>query len=322
MLAGLFRSNQTAVLLAVPLVVAAFFLPALWHPGPVSQLNMPIAGLVESLCAGTPWLRELIGLVLVGLLAAQLALLVNGVELMGRPNHLVALIFPLILAGLSTGPVYEPALLGMPWVVMAMRRAWSVPNTGPVLARLFDTGLLIALAAFCYLPYAFLLIAVWAGVSLVRPFAWREYAVPTVALALAFYLCWAVLHLAGHTPWRPFLTMGSQGWTFVLTFNAAQRWFLSLGGLLLLFALPAFANDHRHSVMRGKNIRSAFLAFVFGTAVIAVLPWFMLKSFSPTVVAVPISVLCGYALLRPRKALLAEIVVLGLTGLALWGRWG
>ena len=127
MLAGLFRSNQTAVLLAVPVLVAALFLPALWQPGAVPSATMPLAGLVERLCADSPWLRELIGLLLVMLLAAQLALLVNGVELMGRPNHLAALLFPLMLAGLSSSPVYEPALLGMPLVLMAMRRTWSCP---------------------------------------------------------------------------------------------------------------------------------------------------------------------------------------------------
>jgi hypothetical protein len=190
-----------------------------------------------------------------------------------------------------------------------------------MLARLFDTGLLIALAALCYLPYAFLLVAIWSGVSLVRPFAWREYVVPAVAVALVFYLCWAVLHLTGQSPWRPFLTI-SGAMATAFTCSIPQRWFLAVAGLLLLFALLAFANDHRHSVIRGKNIRSSFLAFAFGTAVIVALPWFMLKSFSPTLVAVPISMLCGYPLLRPRWAWLAEIVVLGLVGLALWGRWG
>ena len=55
---------------------------------------------------------------------------------------------------------------------------------------------------------------------------------------------------------------------------------------------------------------------------IVALPWFAVQRFSPTLAAVPAGMLCGYALLRPRWGWMAEIVVVGLVGLALWGRWG
>ncbi|MBP7409236.1 MAG: hypothetical protein KA941_10800 [Flavobacteriales bacterium] len=324
MLAGLFRSNQPAVLFVAPLLVVFLLLPTFSEPAAPQQGLMPLSALVEHLLGSASWPRHLLAILLVVALAVQLTSVVNGLELMDRRNHLVALLFPVLLAGLGGVSIYEPALLGMPLVLFALRRTWSISNTGGVLGVLFDSGFLLGIASLCYLPYAFVLVVVWASVSVIRPFAWREYILPTLGLALVFYLAWAMLNLMDRTPWQPLLTITRFNATAATMLHptAARAGFWSITGLVLLVAIMAFFTGYARSVMRGKNLRSSFLAFTTALGVLAVLLGFLNRGFPSVLAATPLAVLCSYALLTPKRPWLAEVSVLLMVGLALWVRWG
>jgi hypothetical protein len=323
MVAGIFRSNQPAVLFLVPLVVLGLFLPDLGH-GAVSRPGlMPLAAAMERLLGNVGWLRQSFGMLLVLAVAVQAALLVNGLELMDRRNHLVAVLFPLLMAGLSGPVLYEPALLGMPLVLLAFRRVWAMGNTGHVLGVVFDAGFLLGLASLCYLPYAFLLVVIWASVSVVRPFAWREYVLPVLAFATVFYLAWAGLRLAGSVPWRPLLTVlrSDPAAAAVMGGSPMRTSFLIVVGTLLLFALMAFGNSYARTIMRGKNLRSSFMAFVTALVVLLLFLSAISGGFPPVLMAVPAAVLCAHALLAPRKPWLAEAAALVLVVVGFWIRW-
>lgn len=261
------------------------------------------------------------GTLLTMVVAIQLCSLVNGADLMDRRNHLPALLLPLWMAGINHDAPYHPALLGMPLVLAALRLTLSMSNTGAVLRTLFDAGLLVGLAALCYMPFAFLLVMLWASVSVIRPFAWREYMLPAVAIALVFYLAWGVLHLVGRTPWYPLRTMAEASVNVPQPSSPAHLLFLILGGALLLGALTMFMSSYARSVMRGKNLRSAFLSFAVALGVILGVEQFINGRFPAVVGAVPLAVITSYGLLAPRKQWLAEFAALGLLATACWERW-
>lgn len=322
MLAGLFRSNQPVVLLAVPLLAAALFLPSCWHAPLQAEGGMPLAQLAHRLIGEAAWANALVGMLLITIVAAQLALMLNALELMDRRNHLVAFLFPTLLAGLGGPCCYDPALLGMPFVLIAVRRTWAVENTGMALRSVFDAGLLAGLAALCYLPFALLITVIWASVSVIRPFAWREYVLPLLAVGFIFYLTWAVLLLTGATPWRPLLTVMLPDLDPAVIWNGwPRKLFLSILLPALLLALAAFNNSYARSVMRGKNLRSSFMAFALAMVLIMGLLQLMKGTFPAVLAAVPAAVLTAYALLNPRRSWMAEMVVLGLLATAIAVRW-
>lgn len=321
MLAGLFRSNQPVVQFAMPLMVLLLFAPSYRSPSPGFENAMPLAELVEEVLRDCAWARHTLGIILIMMLSVQLTSLVNGADLMDRRNHLPALLLPLWLAGLDQEGPYHPALLGMPLVLVALRLTLSMSNTGTALRTLFDAGLLIGLAALCYLPFAFLLVMLWASASVIRPFAWREYVLPALAISLVFYLAWGALHLAGHTPWYPLRTMVEASVAAQRSSSAARMLFLGLGTALFLDALTMFASSYARSVMRGKNLRSSFLSFAMALGVILGVQQFINGRFPTVLGAVPLAVISSYDLLTPRKRWLAEFAALGLLASACWQRW-
>jgi hypothetical protein len=320
--ASLFRSNQPAVLLTVPLLVLALFLPGTWAPVPPIGAAMPLAAWLMGLLGPSSVAHGVAAMVLVAIVAIQAAALLNALELMDRRNHLAALLVPLVLAGLSGPQACDPALMGMPLVLAAFRRAWSINNNGPALQALFDAGLLLAMASLFYLPFAFLLAVIWASVSIIRPFAWREYVLPLLALALVYYIAWAVLVIADRVPWRPLATIAAaDGSPFRWGGSAPRTAFDSLLLALLAVAAIAFQASHARSIMRGKNLRSAFMGFALASAMAMAAVWAIKRSFPAVVVAVPAGLLAGYALLQPRRPWLAGLAAWTLLLLTLWLRW-
>jgi hypothetical protein len=101
----------------------------------------------------------------------QLNALANNTDQVDRRNHLTALLFVLLLAAFDRTALLDPALLGMPLVLVGLaQRTWSMNNRSGALAELFDAGVLIGLAGLFYLPYLFLVVVLWASVSVMRPF--------------------------------------------------------------------------------------------------------------------------------------------------------
>lgn len=325
MLAGLFRSNQPGVLLALLVLVPLLFGLTALVPYVAAPPVMPLTGLLMPFVEGGSWAHGLLGMVLVMAVAVQLTFLVNETELMERRNHLAAFLFPVLLAAFSRDVPFDPALAGMPFVIFALRRTWSMTNTGRALGALFDAGLLLGLASLFYLPYVFLVVVVWASASVIRPFQWREYVVPFLGCALAFYLAWAVLLLMGHEHWRPLLTIAHPAPAGLDATDAIMPQRVLLYTVLvplLLVAAMVFARGYQRSVMREKNLRSSFLAFTVALGVIIGLVSLLNNAFPPVLVATPMAVFGGYALLGTRRAWLGETAAFALLAVALWAQWG
>ncbi|MEO8589573.1 MAG: hypothetical protein ABI432_09405 [Flavobacteriales bacterium] len=324
MLAGLFRSNQPGVLLALLVLVPLLFGPTLLVPYAAASPAMPLTGMLEAVLAWAPWTQGVIGMVLIMAVSVQLTLLVNDTELMERRNHLPAFLFPVLFAAFSRHVPFDPALAGMPLVILALRRTWSMTNTGGALGVLFDAGLLLGLAALFYLPYAFLVVVVWASASVIRPFQWREYVVPFVSCTVVFYMAWAVLHLLGHDHWHPLHTIAhtaGPGRASAGPIEPQRAILYAVLAPLLLVAAVIFGAGYQRSVMREKNLRSSFLAFVVALGVLIILVGALNKAFPPVLLATPLAVFAGYGLLGTRRAWLSETAAFALLGLGLWAQW-
>jgi hypothetical protein len=323
MLAGPFRSNRPAILLALAPLLALLFGPQ-FQRGMLSGPVMPLYGLLRTLLADAPWAVGALYVLLLGVMAVQVTNLANDTELVERRNHLPALLLVLLMASFDRAGMLEPALAGMPFVMWALRRTWSLSNRGQALGTLFDAGVLLGIAGLFYLPYLFLVVVVWASVSVIRPFNGREYLFPVFGAAVMVYLCWGALHLLEDTPWRPFLTVADGGrQPTAIPAPRGQREILhALLTPITLLALYRFLGGYQRGIMRVKNVRAAYLGFGAATAVVIAGAWFLNDGFPPVLVAVPLSVLLSYAFLGTAWVRLADAGMIALFLVALWVQWG
>ncbi len=324
MLTSIFRSNQPIVLTGLLVLVPMLFLPAFFKPVLVPGPHMPLQGLVAMAAAERPWLQGTLVLLVVMLVATQLSVLVNDAELLDRPMYLPALIFPILLAAFGPSAPLEPTLLGMPFVLSSLRRTWTMSNTGTVMSTVFDAGMLMGIASMFYLPYAFLLVVIWASVSVIRPFQWREYVVPLMGHLVVFYFAWAMVELAG-SEWRPLLTIipSHLDHPSIGTVSDSQRILL---GMVLAGVLPvgilSYSRSYRRGIMRQKNLLSSFLAVTAAFGILLLFAWFLTGVLPPVLLALPLVIFTAHAFQGTKRAWVGESVVFSLLILALWAQWG
>lgn len=323
MLAGLFRSNRPAILLALIPLLVLLFGPQLQRAMLAGQV-MPLYGLLRALLANSPWLVGAVHVLLLGALAVQVTNLANDTELVERRNHLPALLLVLLMASFDRSGTLEPALVGMPFVLWALRRIWSLSNRGQALGALFDAGVLLGIAGLFYLPYLFLVVVVWASVSVIRPFNGREYLLPVFGAAVMVYLCWGGVHLLEGTPWRPFLSVADGGRQIpaAIAPRGQREAIHGLLATLSLVALYRFLGGYQRGIMRVKNVRAAYLGFGAATAVVVAGAWLLNGGFPSVLVAVPLSVLLTYAFLGSVRVGLLDAGMIALLLMALWVQWG
>jgi hypothetical protein len=322
-----FRQNQPIVLFALLPLVAV-----LW-PGAKSLAaavalrpeGMPLYRGLVFLCGTATWMLPVVAMLLVAGMAVQLNATLNGSDLYGRRNYLPALLFPLLLALFPVGMVGDPAMVGMPFVLWAVRRLWASQGAHRVIGPLFDAGLLIGMATLCYAPYAFLVVVFWSSISVMRPFHWREYLMPLLGALVLLGMVRGALYLFAPASWD--ITDSFSRPTTGVQFLSSPHW--SWGVLLLLLSIgfvvatvPSFAAGYSRGVMREKNTRASLLAIAFTFGLLDLFAWFVEGRSYPVLIALPLATFFTWPLLGAKRILWAELGVFALLGLGLWARWG
>ncbi|MEO8066431.1 MAG: hypothetical protein ABI599_01935 [Flavobacteriales bacterium] len=281
---------------------------------------MPLFTFLATTTAAWPWLQALLGVSAIAFLAPLLASTANNAELFDRRNRLPAILL-ILLMGLGGGMLFSPALCGMLPLLFALRRAFAIQGGSNVNGALFNAGVLIGIAALFYLPYGFMVVAVWAAVSVMRPFDWREYAMPLAGAALTFYFCWGVMRLSGVPGMRPFASISEALHPALPTGK--------LLALMLVVLLPfaalgilGYVRSYKGSVMRERNSRSAFLALCWSLLAVIALEAIVHRTFPFVLAAVPFAVLFTYPVLVTRRTWLAEVAFLALLVIGCAVQWG
>ncbi len=333
MLTRYFRQDRITVFALLPLLVMLLWPGAgtggvgIAAAGAGASLQtvqgMPLYAPVRLLLGLSPWGALAFSMLVVAGLAHSLNRMANDAELFERRNHLPVLLLPVLLALLPYGLVPGPDFIGMWAVVAAMGRVWTSVGRKNILAAVFDAGLLIGLAGAFYLPYAFLIVVIWATLAVTRPLAWREYVLPALGTALMLFLCWGVVHFIYPPSWKP---VASMHFPADLPPLPKDHW---MYGVLLVAVLAivaisvvlSFAAVYTRSIMREKNIRASFLAFAFATGLLACFAWLLDGRVPPALIAVPAALLLTYPLLPMRRTPWDEAATWSLLLLACWARW-
>jgi hypothetical protein len=281
---------------------------------------MPLMRAILAMTARSAWSAPLLSLVFALVVALLVDGMVNANELLDRRSHLPAMLLPLLLCVGPTGGHPGPALIGMPFVLLAVHRVFGMAGRSDVLPRLFDAGLLLGLAGLCYLPFLFLMVVLWATVSVTRSFQWREFVIPTLGTALIMAMGSGVVSLM-EVPYSPFHTVPRPEVIGMHAHPVFLALLLLLASMFFIAGLFAFSRSYKANNMRGKDLRSSFLALLLAIVVICALEQFVNGRIPSVLPATPLAILFSYPLLRPQRPWLGELAVLALLALAIWSQW-
>ncbi len=135
-------------------------------------------------------LNLIITLLLTILQALYLNRVMNKYNFFGKPGFLVALMY-LTLASLAHSfLVLTPSLICNFIFIRILDKLIGIYHRENAMSTMFDLGLLVALGSLVYFPFAAMLLSVWIGLRLFRPFHWREWAAPLLGFLSVYFLLW------------------------------------------------------------------------------------------------------------------------------------
>ena len=199
MLIKLFKSRQQFVIILILVLTLSFWLPSLisynsllfvfdffpalfYRPFQVIEYSYPIASTVFSL----------ILLIIIGFMLVRLNVRFFFIQ---TRTQLPAFFYILICSSFIPGHRMNPALIGCFFIVLALYKIFDSYKKEKLCYNFFDASLLVSVASMFYFNYIFFIVAIWAGLIILRPFIWREWVFTIVGIILPYMLILSYYYL-------------------------------------------------------------------------------------------------------------------------------
>jgi hypothetical protein len=273
------------------------------------QLNEPFVSLLSPTLSVNVLSSEMsvfLAGVVVLLQAVLINYLINHYNLLGRPSFLPALMY-VVLSGLFTQfLVLSAPLLCNFIIIWLLFKLFELYKTEDSKSLAFDSGMLVATGSLIYLPFTYLILAVWIAFIIFRPFDWREWAASLIGYLTIFFFIGVIYYLNDRLPYlhQIWLPLGSK---FALPQVLDKYDFLLLIPVFVILLLGTFKlqeNFFKSYVLIRKAFQLLFLMFILAAVSFYVRPQFGLSHF--LLCAVPVAIFFAYYFLYAAKRWMYE----------------
>lgn len=319
-----FRSSEPFTLFFLPVAVGIFYVFRLISPEAIDHgTGGPLYVLLEPLITSFPLVDILVGAVLVFTQAILFNGWFNKHEFLERKTNLPSLIYVMFGAGLWSLQGGHAMVFANTFLLVAFGRILTIYRQSNILPIVFDVGFLIGLAALFEPPLIILLPFVWMALSILRPFKWREWAIPLLGMIvpLIYAAVWAWWNSADLT--QGFLVKAfSLNWEPIFSNNQNLEWAASgFFGLMLFVAVVLVVKTIPVNIKRTRNLKKVMLLLSFGMVLLYV---FSLFGFSMTdkmaLLTIPVSFVFTFFYWQ-LPGWFAELCFWIMSGLLLFGSW-
>jgi hypothetical protein len=200
MLLKLFNSNRTGVFVIIILLPAVYWisdlLPGTYMHGSVYKGTLP-GIMIQNLNLHYKILSQIIALVLI-LMNAYLLVLLNRIHIfIPVRTQLPALFYIMMVACFNPVHQLTAVLVASSLLILVLFRVIITYKADGISYNFLDAGFLIALASLVYLPSLLFFPLLLTGLTLLRPFNWREWAYSFIGLGLPYLFLFSGYFLAG-----------------------------------------------------------------------------------------------------------------------------
>jgi hypothetical protein len=282
-----------AVLLIILRVGYLYHTPAqvmLNFSGPISRLLVPVSYLYTF----SPFYNIVIAALIIFIQALLVNFLVNHHNLLGKPTFLPALMY-ITVSGLFTPfIVLSPPLICNFLVIWMLFKLFAFYKSNDAKSPAYDLGMIIAIGSLIYLPFNYLFLAIWAALTLFKPFNWREWVAGIIGYATIFFFLAVYYYLNGILPdlystWNPLATK------FPESIHINYYNYLVLIPVILILVLCFFKlqqNFFKSYVQVRKSFQLLFIIFLLAALTFYTQAAFQLNHF--LLCAVPAAVFFSY----------------------------
>lgn len=191
---SIFNNNRivlgVALLLLVLLLNAVVLVYPEWYV--LSDFQSPFYSLL------TDWLKRIsdnnfyfffsVSVLLVFIQAIAINRFVNDIKLFPKITYVPGLLYILCASLFREYLFFSPVLIVNTFIVFIVIKMFSVYKKAQCEKDIFDVGLMIGICSLIYFPSLSLLLLFFIGLSILRPFAWREWVIGILGVLVPFIL--------------------------------------------------------------------------------------------------------------------------------------
>jgi hypothetical protein len=325
MVLRLFKGAQPALFIFVPVFAILLWLKYFLIPQPTvlsfEPYPMPFYALLLSWLGGNEIITRILALALLIVISFWLSRLNTKFIILKSRTYLPTFLFLIITSAYLPLQQLNPALFASFFLLYCLEIMFETFKKEGLALKFFQAGIMISFASLFYARSAYLVLILWAGLIILRPFRWREWVFTILGFILPYVFLFSIYYLGGHNL--------QEHWALILQNFQPEAYdgFLNsyylvfFGFLLLLLIAASFTmlqiNQGLKIYIR-KFYRLNFWIFIFTLAV-----WIGLFSRSAEFIyfmAVPGSYILAQYLLNLRSKILGDIlfgILLSLFGLIL-----
>lgn len=316
----IYRTNQTLILGLLPLIALFIWFPSFGlennfivnNTTPVFQVFKTESNIINQLIA--------IGILLVT--AITLNNTINKNEFFRQNIYLPSFISVLLISCLPLSNTLHPILFSNLFLVLSFRRLININSQVSCKSEVFDASLLLLIGGLFYPPTLLYLPIIWITLLIFRPFQWKEWVSPFLALGLfLIYYLTSYLFTENSSYYQASTILKSS----VYQDNNYSILFYLFGFLSLFFVLLGMRQIHikrKSSTIRYKKMTNMILAlFLLGLINFGIL---FLLTYALEVIfitLIPFTIAISYFFIYFKKTLVAEIGLFLLLILVILNNW-
>lgn len=199
MLLKLFKGNQPALIIIIPLFTGLLWIKTFIDPSDIKlnfDLNeMPLWHFINAHTANLIIIRKIIALILLIANSLWLSRISTKFILVQTRTYLPVLFFGFICSGMVFLQDLNPALFAVMCFIPAIEKMFGSYKEEELSYKYFEAALLISVGSMFYSRAALLMFILWTTLAILRTPNWREWTTSVIGFILPYIFLTLILYL-------------------------------------------------------------------------------------------------------------------------------
>ncbi len=269
MLLKILRRPNLMILILSPVILALLWIPAFVNPHLLANISsqMPIYKGLVNLTNGNPLLLNITAYFLLSALALLIVRMNERFLFIRVRTDLPALLLVLTGSGTTVLNGMHPALLSLIFIFFAIENSFAIYHGEKTIAKSFNAGLFIGLAAMTYLFASIYLIWFWLALVFLKQFKTREFLAALAGFIVPLFIIFSLYYLNDNLYYLilDIKSIIHDKINYSLDTSQAVYWGI-LGFFLLVSTIFTLRINEEQSINSRKNVSILTVFLVFTAA--------------------------------------------------------
>ncbi len=295
----IFKSNQPIVILLLPFVLLAIWLPGFF----LNYLQLFVFdhhtgvfyGIFSNLSVNNIVFTKLIALVIILFIGFSLVRLNTKFFFISRRTQLPAFLYLLIVSSFVPLQRFNSVLISVIILIYIIERVFDSYKYNGIAYHYFDSALMVSISSLFYINSIYFITFLWIGLILFRSYKWREWVFTIIGLGLPYLMIIFYYYFFDKdiTLFHQRLREGFINDSFFIKHNLYFKLFAAFVCFLLIITSGYMIRHYNTKKVQSRKIFSFFL-LIF---IISILFYFLIPSFGMEIlfiIAIPLSFLFSH----------------------------